>query len=517
MKFGEIMGENETTKYDAVIIGAGLGGLTCGSILAKNGFKTLIIEQHSIPGGYCTSFERKGFVFDAAVHFSERLGEGGTFYQILKDLGVEKGIEAYKIDPLYRVFFGDESFSIPADLNEYITMLSKKFPKEEKGISELFETIKRLKEETEKLQTPLHIWNKMLVPLKYPLIFKYYKKTFAEMLADFIKDAKLRSIISAGWPYIGLPPSTVSAIQMAGYLYSAHFEGHYYPKGGAQVLANTLVKAHRKYGGELQLGTEVTKILVENNKATGVETAKGNKISAKYVVCNADARQTFLNLIGSDKLYSSFLNRLKRMEPSISFFQVWLGVDMNLRDTGIIEYEILCYPSYDLDYAYNSCLQGKFEEGFGICTPTLCDPGLAPENKHIISLIYPIPYDYKENWETENGKRGSSYKKLKNEAMHRLIKTAERIIPGLSEHIMLSEAATPLTLERYTWNYKGAGYGWASTPDQSGTSRLPPKTPIKNLYLAGHWTTSGGGTITVALSGRNTAEMIIRDHGSSPP
>src|SRR3990170_4008939 len=151
MKFGEIMGENEARKYDAVIIGAGIGGLTCGSILAKNGFKTLIIEQHSIPGGYCTSFERNGFVFDAAVHFSERLGEGGTFYQILKDLGVEKEIEVYKIDPLYRVFFGDESFSIPADLNEYIKMLSKKFPKEEKGISELFKTIKRLKEDAEKL------------------------------------------------------------------------------------------------------------------------------------------------------------------------------------------------------------------------------------------------------------------------------------------------------------------------------------------------------------------------------
>jgi prolycopene isomerase len=185
---------------------------------------------------------------------------------------------------------------------------------------------------------------------------------------------------------------------------------------------------------------------------------------------------------------------------------------MNPRDKGIIEHEIICYSSYDLDHAYNSCLQGKFEEGGGICIPTFSDPGLAPENRHIISLIYPIPYDYKENWETENGKRGSSYKKLKNEAMHHLIKTAERVIPGLSKNIVLSEAATPLTLERYTENYKGAAYGWASTPDQSGTSRLQPTTLIKKLYLTGHWTTPGGGTIIVALSGRNIAEMIIGAH-----
>ena len=506
------MGENEKTKYDAVIIGAGLGGLTCGALLAKSGLKTLIIEQHSIPGGYCTSFKRKGFIFDSAVHFTEGLGEGGRFHQILKDLGVEKEIEVYRLDPLYRVLFGDESFSVPADLNKYISMLSKKFPKEEKGISDLFKSVKRLQEESEKLPTPLHIRNVLFHPLKYRLILKYYNKTFADMLADFIKDEKLRSIISSGWPYPGLPPSKLSALQMAGFLYSAHFEGHNYLKGGTQVLANTLVKALRKYGGELQLGTKVTKILIENNTATGVETAKGNKISAKYVVSNADARQTFLSLIGSDKLPSKFMNRLEQMEPSISFLQVFLGVDLNLREKGIIEHEIICYPSFDHDYAYNSCMQGKIEEGFGVCIPTVLDPSLAPENKHVISLICPIPYDFKENWGTENGERGSSYEKLKNEAMHRLIKTAERVIPELSEHIVFSEAATPLTLERYTANYKGAAYGWAHTPGQSGLSRLQPNTPIKNLYLAGHWTTPGGGTLTVALSGRNIAKVIIGAH-----
>ena len=101
------MGENEKTKYDVIIIGAGLGGLTCGALLAKSGLKTLIIEQHSIPGGYCTSFKRKGFIFDSAVHFTEGLSPGGRLHEILKDLGVEKEIEVYKLDPLARYFFGD--------------------------------------------------------------------------------------------------------------------------------------------------------------------------------------------------------------------------------------------------------------------------------------------------------------------------------------------------------------------------------------------------------------------------
>jgi phytoene dehydrogenase-like protein len=200
------------------------------------------------------------------------------------------------------------------------------------------------------------------------------------------------------------------------------------------------------------------------------------------------------------------------MKPSFSLFQVFLGVDMNPREKGIIEHEILCYSSYDLDNVYKSYLQGNFEEVLGICIPTLLDSSLAPENKHVISLITAIPYDYKENWGTENGERGSSYEKLKNETMHRLIKTAEKFIPDLSKHIVYSEAATPLTLERYTANYKGAAYGWASTIGQSGVSRLQPKTPIKNLYLAGHWTNPGGGVIAVALSGRNIAKVIIGAH-----
>jgi phytoene desaturase len=506
------MGENEKTKYDAIIIGAGLGGLTCGALLAKSGLKTLIIEQHSIPGGYCTSFKRKGFIFDSAVHFIEELGEGGRFHQILKDLDVEKDIEVYKLDPLARFFFGDDSFSVPADLNEYISMLSKKFPKEEKGISKLFEAIRRLGEESEKLPTPYHKKDVLFHPLKYQLLLKYYNKTFADMLADFIKDAELGSIISGGWGYVGLPPSDVSALQMAGFLYSAHIKGLHYLKGGTQVLANTLVKALRKYGGEIQLGTKVTKILTENNRAIGVETAKGSILSAKYVVSNADARQTYLSLIGSEKLSSKFLNRLEQMKPSFSLFQVFLGVDMNPREKGIIEHEILCYSSYDLDNVYKSYLQGNFEEVLGICIPTLLDSSLAPEKKHVISLITAIPYDYKENWGTENGERGSTYEKLKNETMNRLIKTAERVIPELSKHIVFSEAATPITLERYTENYKGAAYGWASTVGQSGLGRLQPKTPVKNLYLAGHWTSPGGGTLTVALSGRNIAKVIIRAH-----
>jgi phytoene desaturase len=494
-------------KYDVVVIGSGIGGLTCAAYLAKNGLKPIVVEQHSVPGGYCTSFKRKQFTFDAAVHFLEGLGEGGHFHQILRDLGVEEEIRCRRLDPLYRVFFGEESFCVPADVAEYVGMLTERFPSEKRGISDLFRTIRKLNDENERLPLVLGMREKISVPLRFPLVFRYYKKTFSEMLKDFIRDPRLKSVISAGWPYVGLPPSRVSALTMAGYLHSAHFEGHYYPEGGTQTLVETLARALRRYGGELQLKTRVSKILTANGKAAGVEVEQGDRIGARYVVSNSDARQTFLNLLGPDKLPSEFLRHLEGMVPSISFFQVWLGCSANVRGTG--EYEMLSYSSYDLDHMYGSCLQGGFGEGCGICIPTLMDPTLAPENNSIVSIIYPVPYRYEQNWRTEEGKRGTLYKNLKHEIAQQLIKTAERVVPELSGCISVMEAATPATLERYTLNFQGAAYGWDPTPEQSGTSRLQPKTPLENLYLTGHWTTPGGGTTTVALSGKNTARMIL--------
>lgn len=106
------------------------------------------------------------------------------------------------MDPLYRIFYPDESITIPADLDEYIALLSKKIPDEKEGISKLFDTIKNLAEDIQRLPTSLKIWDIMLFPLKFPLIFKYYKKTFADMMADFIMDTKLKSITDGTFDFL---------------------------------------------------------------------------------------------------------------------------------------------------------------------------------------------------------------------------------------------------------------------------------------------------------------------------
>ena len=449
------------------------------------------------------------------MHFLAGLGRGGTLYNILSDLGIEEELEYHRMDPLYKLVYPDESISIPADLNEYIALLSGKFPTEKEGIAKLFNTISKLMMELARLPMSLKIWDLALFPSKFPLTYKYNNKTFAEMMTDFISDRKLKSIISAAWGCVGLPPSRVSALEMCGLLHLTHFQGFYSPKGGAQAFADVLVRALTRHGGVLQTKTKATKILVENNRVTGVEVSSGERIGTKYVVSNIDARQTFFDLIGQEKLNKKFAERLDKMEPSGSFFEVWLGVDMNPREKGINETEIFYHSSYDTDELLSSSSTASFDEVLGICIPTLADPSLAPEGKHVITIGCLFPYLFEKQRHLQENKTGEEYRLWKEEAKNRLISTAERAIPGLSEHIVVAEAATPQTLERYTLNYKGAAYGWANSPGQAGKNRLQPVTPIHGLYLAGHWTTPGGGTVTVALSGKTTAEMIIKERHQS--
>ncbi len=479
---------DKKNEYDAIVIGGGVGGLTCASFLAKNGLETLVLEQHHKSGGCCTSFKRKGFTFDSGAYAISGLGENGFFYRILKDLEIENEAEFHKLDPLMNVAYPEESIPIAADLEEYIADLSERFPNESENIQRFFKKVEEI------ISAPKS---------------QYYKTSFAELLDEFFENEKLKKIISACWVYAGLPPSKISAVDMCAYLYSNHVEGLYYPIGSTQKLADILSKAVKKHGGEMRLNTEVDNIIVENNETSAVETSKGEKINAKYIISNADARRTFFNLIGRKNLEDGFLKKLEEMKPSMTFFQLWLGVDMDLRSKDIETPETLYYSTNDNDHVYETYTKKEMSECFGVCIPSLIDPSLAPEGKHAVSITAPLHYDFKDRWGTTDGERGEKYQEIKNEVAEKLIKKAEKLIPDLSEHIVVKETATPLTIERYTSNYKGAAYGWALLPQQSGKKRLQPNTPIQGLYLTGHWTTPGGGVNAVAMSGEKTAKLII--------
>jgi prolycopene isomerase len=323
------------------------------------------------------------------------------------------------------------------------------------------------------------------------------KKTNEEIIDPLFRDQKLKKIL-----YRLMPPK-YSLSNQIGMVSKGDYR--YPKKGTSQALSNLLAETYQANGGDLSLNMMVNKILIENGVARGVELANEEQIKASYVISNGDARLTFLKLVGKEWLGEEFVKELKR-EVCASLFLVSLGVNMDLKEK--FGGEMIHYIP-DLDELETS---DPSKCPIEIIIYSNRDPSLAPPGKSTVAIAAGIPHDYMNNWNTENGERGEAYRKLKEEVADQLIKTAGNVIPGLSEHIVCKDIATPLTYERYTLNSKGSMMGWDPTPENMSKMFKTRKqdTPIKNLYQVGHWTFPGGGAPTVMISGKNCAKQILK-------
>ncbi len=471
-------------EYDVVVIGAGIGGLTCAAYLAKNGKRVRVLEQHYAPGGCCTSFSRKGFRFDAGVLHITGGKESGAFQRVLSALDMEGEIQ-FK-EQFQRLIFPDLSLDSSRDVEYLPKKLKEIFPQETEGIAGLFDTVRSIYEDVKKL------------PALSPLLTKYKNKSFQELVDEYIEDVKLKALVNANW-HLWHPMWRNSAIDYSALMITELLRGYYYPVGGVQAIPDAFVRVLRRYGGDIEFKTFVDKIVLEQGEAVGIETRGGKRIRAAHVVSGAAARSTFFNLIGEETLPSDFVASLNRLEISLSAFYVYLGVDIDPRNAGIDAAETIVYETYDNTRDWELLLRGEVSiPCFGIAIPTFADPSLAPRGKHIVIIMTMAPYHL----------AGKSWREEKKRVTQKLIAKAEKLIPGLSRHIVVQDSATPLTYERYTLNSLGAAMGWAFSP-QMFLKRLDQKTAIPNLHLAGHWTMPGGGVPAVALSGLRAARMIL--------
>jgi all-trans-retinol 13,14-reductase len=495
---------NIKDKYDVVVIGAGIGGLTCGALLAKEELSVLVAEQNSKPGGCCTSFQRKGFTFDAGINDLAGAERGGMLYNILEELGLKDEIEFIELTSPARIIGSD--YDVPLMPLERLTEeLKKMSPGEGMGIDAYVQDCKAVISEMMALAEPapdlLGFGDKMGLMVKFlfksPKLRKYGGKSYRQALIESFKEPKLRAILGSlfdtGWA--ATMPMMV-AVQPA-------FQ---YPKGGVQALADVFAKGVTKHGGDLALKTLVKKIVVEDGKVTGVELADGTKVRSRYVVSNADGRQTFLKLIGEQHLSPKLAKELKETRLTDPYFLVSLGVDIDLKAMGFDGTAILYNRSDNIDDLWG----GDSEKcSLVIMMHSLLDPSQAPEGMATVQIMTPLPYNYMGYWKREkDGTRSKEYKELKEALADKLIASAEKIIPQLSKHIVYKDIATPLTYERYTLNSEGASHGWFPAP---GAKMRSQKTPFKNLFQAGHWTFPGCGIFCVVLSGRNAAKLVLKE------
>ncbi len=296
-------------KYDVIIIGAGIGGLVCGCYLAQAGFKVLIVEQHFKPGGYCTSFRRKGYKFDVGVHYIGGI-QNGILAKILDEIEIKKELNFNQADPSDKIVMPDHTTYIRANPYDTVKEFQKTFPNEKHNIEIFFQFI---------MQTNALV------------IYRKVKgQTFSEVLDNFFINEKLKSTIGVLiLGNMGLPHTEVAAFAAIILFREFILDPGYYPIGGTQQFADCLSDKFKKYGGEIILSSKVEKIVTEKDVATGVLIAPKEKIVSRVVVSNADATQTYNELIGIKTRESTVINHLV---SSSSIFAIYLGLNVPLKN-----------------------------------------------------------------------------------------------------------------------------------------------------------------------------------------
>ncbi len=494
----------DSENYDVIIIGSGMGGLGSGLTLQNHNpkLKTLILEQHSIPGGYVNGFRRKGYYFDSGAEGLVFCGDGQLFKLALDELGVKQ--EFILIDPVETLYFPDKKIVMYGDEKKYQSELIKHFPDNKDGIIRFFQVVKSIMDEFHSVvKGKFEPSFKELLRIVFtcPNMRKNATKSFDNLLNEYITNNQLRDVLAIYSLWLGVLPSKIRAIQAAVVFFSPYYYGHYYPKGGMLAFAKNMVNAYSKQGGELRYRTKVKKIIIENGKATGVELENGTELRAKWIVSNSDLSKTALELVGKEHLPSEYIEFISKMEKSITGFAVFLGLNTHLKDT----------PSH---IAYNLKTEKYLERVAGgrydpeevlIRIPDKIDPSLRNDKGSSVILLTVAPYDFEKNWGSgKDGKRTAKYKEIKEKYSQQLIQLAEEVIPDLSKHIVVKETATPLTFESYTLNTEGSWYGF-----KKGYKKPKQQTPIKHLLLAGG-NVKGAGVPTCFFSGIKAGQIILK-------
>jgi phytoene desaturase len=494
--------------YDAVVIGGGLGGLSCAAILAKNGMKVTVCENTGWVGGCCSSIEHDGYRFDIGASVVELSWIIDEFFEAVGKKTSDY-IDFLPVDPIYGFVTEDgKRFTYPVDKDETRKVLEG-FSRED---AEAWDRFSKIGSElvvgafgpilTSPFMTFKDAMKLALDNPKMAMYMRYMLMNFEGTLCSFFKSDKVRASMSLQSYFVGLPPALCPGY-IAFLAYSEH-EGIFYPRGGMIEIPKAIAKVFEEYGGEIKFETRVKKVLMEGGRAAGVELMDGTQIRSKMVVSDVNAKTLYLDMIGRENLPGWATKAMESYQVSIPAPMIMLGLDC---EPELDAHHTFCYTTLEEMNAiwFEDYYQKKLpDRGFMLVSwPSHADPSLAPDGHHCLNLVTFAPYELAEgDWDS-----------MKDQYLENQLDLLEKKFGlDIRDHITVAKVNTPRDFERMYLHPGGAVYALSNDIMNSAFFRPRLRSgAVKDLYLTGASTHFGGGVPPTIGSGIAASKCILED------
>ena len=488
-------------KKKIIIIGGGVAGLSAGCYAQMNGFDSEIYEMHNIPGGVCTSWTRKGYLFDHTLHWVIGSNKSTSLYPIFKDLGIADNVEFYYTERYKEIALGEKLFTSYTNVNKFEAELLRLFPEEKKGIKKYLKLIRKYIKFNPPMDRDFGDFGLINFLKMFPFMISFFmlnRITIEDYFRKLFSNPELREILFRLFPVQGLP-----ALMCIMPLSFMHKKEGGFPLGGSLNFARVIENRYLQLGGKINYNCKVKKIIVENNMAKGIQLEDGKFISGDIIISAADGRTTLYDMLDgaflTDRIRWSYEN------PSLwpPIMSISIGVKRDFSEKPEINEFKLEKP----------LIVGGKETNWVAFIHFCQDSQFAPKGKSVIKTQFETDYFYWKNlYENDN----PEYHSEKEKVLHAFIAIMNEKFPGFRDDIEVTDIATPVTWENYTGNWQGSYEGWVPTIKAfSFGETLPKELPgLKNFYMTGQWVTPGGGVPMCAALGKILMNKIVKKEKS---
>ena len=456
-------------KYDAVIIGSGLGGLECAHILSKAGMSVLLLERGTQAGGCLQSYRRHGLAFDTGFHYVGGLDEGQSLHSAFRHLGLLH-LPWQRLDNHFdRVTIGNQTFSFAQGYDAFVETLTVAFSAERDALNRYADMLKQCGEQQFDALNPQTGESSVLSRLFETSAYQYLTETFHDpLLINVLCGTSLKmELRKESLPLFTFAHGNGSFIESSWRL-----------KGDGSLIVNSLADGISMHGGEIICNAEVRELVEKDGKLVHAVCSNGEIYEGTIFISNIHPAVTCNLVKQSSRMKKVYRSRITHLENTFGMFTVSLRIKpQTLRYFNWNQY-IYKEPDVWAFHLKNNPVSGV------LVSCRIPEDG----SKYVqqVDLLTPMNWSECEQWShTEVGRRGEDYKAMKKRVADECITLAERFIPGLRDRITGCYTSTPLTYHNYTLTPEGSAYGLRKDFRNPMITLLSPRTPIPNLLLTG--------------------------------